>query len=129
MPDDNTPLTSIYGFICYLLVVVRKKRRSGVMHCDYLKVLRLLYSILTYKKVKNKIIVLKHNINLLNATLNVSSIVPCSINLLIEECFSQESSKRHAFIRVNISHKMLNVSFYFCRNLGNRSTAVEPILR
>lgn len=26
------------NFFVYFLVVVRKKRRSGVMHCDYLKV-------------------------------------------------------------------------------------------
>ena len=40
-----TPLSSISvtflltcNFFVYFLVLVRKKRRSGVMHCDYLKV-------------------------------------------------------------------------------------------
>lgn len=28
----------IYLLFIYFLVIVRKKRRSGVMHCDYLKV-------------------------------------------------------------------------------------------
>lgn len=48
LAEDYTPLISIW--VTFLLAVslfyfpveVRKKRRSGVMHCDYLKVRRLI---------------------------------------------------------------------------------------